>query len=1013
MLKKVIVAQNTFDPNTWEEFEVGDVCEFLVEQFDRFPDSARIYHNQVSQSNDVTPSDIGGIERLQKLEGTFYVIVYPGVAAIPYIIYAVIAIASYFYAKSQVPSTSAMQRNVQQESPNNELSERTNRARPRARIPDIYGTVRSTPDLLTLPYSVYENHIETEYAYMCVGRGAFEISAGEVKDETTPISEIDGSGVEIYAPNTSPNSGDSPQLTVGNSVSEPLLAADRSNAVNGQILKAGNLTFAGDGDINLYVQSGDGVCELITGSTRNLTEYFNAGDQVTLVGSAFDFTGDYPNWQQSTGYLIGDIISDGVNGWICFANHTSGGGTFEDDRPLYWADYALTGTVDGTYVVVDVNTTVLSLDDPTSATVNWTKIENSPSGETGFHSPSLERVDSPQWVGPFLVRAENLSKVYTNFIAINGLFVDTGTAQTKIDVTVEIELTPTNASGVATGAVQTFQGVIAGSSVLRSSRAVTLKTTFGTGTTGYEGYYKIRARRVTPVITTPGSVVDEIKWRDLYSMGAVSENDFGNVTTIHSVSRATGGALVAKSRKLNMLVTRKLPQRVSGSTFTTELYATDRADDILSAICLDPYLGNRSTDEVDFDNIYNTVAEIETYFGIEKAVQFGYTFDADNISFEEMVSSVASAIFCTAYRFGSVIKLNFEKETDDSVLLFNHRNKLPGSEKRTVRFGRQSDFDSVRVEYVNPEDDSVATVYLPDDTGKNPKRIETVGVRNRIQAYWIAQRYWGRIQYQNVATEFEATQEADLLALNDRILVADNTRSGTQDGEVVSQNGLELTLSQPVTFADGVNYTIFLQHTDGTTEALSITAGSDSYKVILGSAPRAALSLDPANYARATYQIVGDNDSREQAFLVTEKESMDTLNSRLTAINYDARYYEADEYYKNGTINEEAEVNLAGDVSFSPAADATLLFPSSFPLSVTINKTNPSAVVRYSKTSMPAAITDGTEYTTPVAMNDGETLYARAFTSLGVGTGQSATYSITRYNLDFQYEENSQYLGAL
>jgi len=88
--------------------------------------------------------------------------------------------------------------------------------------------------------------------------------------------------------------------------------------------------------------------------------------------------------------------------------------------------------------------------------------------------------------------------------------------------------------------------------------------------------------------------MDEIKWRDLYAMGEVTQNDFGDITTVHSVSQATGGALVAKSRKLNMLATRKLPRRISGSDFTTELYATDRADEIMSAMCLDPRIGNRS-----------------------------------------------------------------------------------------------------------------------------------------------------------------------------------------------------------------------------------------------------------------------------------------------------------------------------------------------------------------------------------------------------------------------------------
>jgi len=90
-------------------------------------------------------------------------------------------------------------------SPNNELTDRQNRQRPGERIPDIYGTLWATPDLIQLPYKTFPaNNTEVEHTVMCLGRGSFSIL--DVRDGITPVSQIDGTIVEVYAPNTSPNS---------------------------------------------------------------------------------------------------------------------------------------------------------------------------------------------------------------------------------------------------------------------------------------------------------------------------------------------------------------------------------------------------------------------------------------------------------------------------------------------------------------------------------------------------------------------------------------------------------------------------------------------------------------------------------------------------------------------------------------------------------------------------------------------------------------------------------------
>jgi hypothetical protein len=57
------------------------------------------------------------------------------------------------------------------------------------------------------------------------------------------------------------------------------------------------------------------------------------------------------------------------------------------------------------------------------------------------------------------------------------------------------------------------------------------------------------------------------------------------------------------------------------------------------------------------------------------------TIDDTNLSFEELVTNLCDAVFCTAYRQNNKLKLYFERPTDNSVMLFNFRNIIPDSYK--------------------------------------------------------------------------------------------------------------------------------------------------------------------------------------------------------------------------------------------------------------------------------------------------------------------------------------------
>jgi hypothetical protein len=906
MLKTVIVAENPLDPRSWESYEIEDVVLFLRSRFPIWPSSARIYHGSVAESCDVTPVDEATADLIPTLDGTIYVVVYPaGVAILITIVAVAAAIAAAYFFKPKIPSVTEASADASR-SVNNSISERKNTARPKERIPDILGVIRATPDLIAVPYRIFKFNDEYEYSYMCLGRGSYEVS--DLREDKTLLgSDV---SVRVFGPGTSPNGG-SPQLSIGDPVSEGVATVVRHSSVNDQILRPPNLQFPTIAQFDLYHGARAATWVRLTVTNlpgESLRDYFWVGGNIEL------------HTRQISAHVqpYYDLGYYNLNGTYVVSEVTDTTLTFQvDSSDVRWNTYfhdAMTG-VPPTYTNECTNPPVLGAGNHFG------------NGTDSIVEPDLK------WVGPFRLDAADATQVLSNYVAERGLFQDSGTTRTAVSVTIRLEITPVDVNGTAIGVAQSHETTLSGS----SSRVITKRGVTQKIDLNPTGRYSVRAARTTnTALNYDGSVVDEVTWRDLYGLSPVAVADFGDVTTVQLVTRSNPFS-ASTTRKFNLLAARKIPTW-DGAAFTG-LTATSRADEILPFVCLDAAIGGRALSEIDVVGIRAIIAAVEAYFGHERAVEFNYSFDDSNISFEETVETIASAAFCTAYRRGSQIKLSFERSANDSVLLFNHRNKIPGTESRTVRFGVLDDNDGVEYTYVdaNGDDDSAKlTLYLPaDQSAVKAKKVESAGVTNRLQAYFHAWRIWNKIRYQNTIVEFTATQEANLLLLNDRILVADNTRPNTQDGEILAQNVLELTLSREVTFAVGSTYHIFLQHTDGSVESIPCTAGSLSRKIVLSRAPAVELSLDPEAYARTIFLMVKDGDSRrETPFLVTERDLKDGgYTATVKAVNYDSRYYNQDQAFilhivdENGILDplyEDAYNALVGSYGTDEAAGSVL-----------------------------------------------------------------------------------------
>lgn len=864
-------------------FKANSVAEWLFLQYGESPSiTLQIYKGEPSADTEVS-SDV--MELAHGKEDYYTVLQNPGLPppVVAFLIQVAIAVAisvvmSILFPPPDMPGNV----NRTQSSPNNSLANRENQVRLNQRVEDIYGTVKAIPSLMMPTYNKYINHKQMEYGYYCVGRGYYNIT--NLKDGDTPIRYVPSSRASIYAPFTSPTLGGASSVINGG-VSDKLYVTSRSTEVDGLTLKAQNqLQITSPASYKFSQGTVGGTIEQARNASGiviappNFNSIAEAGDKLVITNSTVLVSeAVYPTGfgDDSGGELISPAVYTNVNGEY-LVDVVEDGKVTLTTSPWTTAELGLgTGTATITLKKYSIST---GLFQSVSNYTEWAIL------------PDLDR-----------------TQVWCNILATGGIYADNGEGKQAVSVafSLEVQRLDTNLT-TPLGSIETVSGSLSGATT--DERAITIEYT-----TAWTGPARVRMKRTSDFpFTYKGTWIDEIKWRDVYSVTPVTKENFGNKTTIHTVTQATQRATNIQNRQLNCIASRKLPT-YNGSTFSgafdsTGLHisgtisATSKIINILAAVVEDPKIGG-SLSQLDLEQCWGVQQELDAWS--LHSGQFNYTFDNDSASFEETVTLIANAGFCLAYRQNGKIRLAFDKLQPNSTALFTHRNKKPNAETITRTFATDSEYEGVEFVYRDPLKDTMETILLPLGTPVSKyKKFEIPGIRSFTQAWYRANREYKRLLGQRLSIETDCTTDARLLLPNTRIDVVDNTRFKAYDGEVVKQEGLVLTLSRDVVFGIGV-HSILLMKRDGSLQSIICTQGSKSNQVILQSAPAEAIvTVGGYDGIRTIFSFASDDARASQAWLVQEVGLSDNQYIKVKAINYSPDYY----YYDTQTIPDRESV---------------------------------------------------------------------------------------------------------
>lgn len=520
----IILAENPLQRDTWERFDTfSSVPEFLLSvvkpRYPSFPPTAKIYHEFITKDHDITPlvpltKEAEGA--LEKVRGHVYVVIWPAAQALAVqaaVYVGMFLVTSIIKKVLDTPDEKVTNRKIPSGSPNNQPGQRKNTARVLQRIPDIYGRVKCTPDLIQYPYISYENNLQSETIAAVIGRGEYSVEEEEIFEGSTPVAQIPGLSLAVYAPFTVPVE-DTPQLQVGPAIDDPLLTVVPVREVTGeQLLAPNNTVIWGDDDeavvhpdddlfppfapVFEYVSTGIGkiTFDISNDERANLDEAQYLTDRLN-VGDKFGL-----RWQGNDGGTLTDRGAVSVDR-IALEMGSGGDANIPDLELMpetpdddYYEVTAVNVTDD---VEVEYTITV-----PSSKDAEWDRIVLfNPSGGTGDFPVDAGQIANRMCViyvlnyrlGPFFCNDPNMEEIHVNFIADKGLWIDDGKRQRAYGVAniatnpaavggveIIIEVTPADENGAAIGTKELFgeaEGVVLhGSSTNRDFIGKTIKIT--------------------------------------------------------------------------------------------------------------------------------------------------------------------------------------------------------------------------------------------------------------------------------------------------------------------------------------------------------------------------------------------------------------------------------------------------------------------------------------------------------------------------------------------------------
>lgn len=432
-------------------------------------------------------------------------------------------------------------------------------------------------------------------------------------------------------------------------------------------------------------------------------------------------------------------------------------------------------------------------------------------GGQEIFAPNEEEYEAPGYVGPFpaVPSGSQATKLQVDLIYPKGVYAmaDDGSL-TGISVTTEIEYREIDDAGAPIGGWNNFTSPFPHvfTAATTTPQRITLEKTVAAGR------YEVRMRRNIPKLISH-KAGNSVVWEGLRSHVTDTVNDFGNVTLLAVIVRATNNLNDRTQLKFNVVVTRRLPVYDHG-----EFGDPEPSRSIVWAF-VDVFRATYGARLADVFFDWDTLLELDELY-TERNEFFDWIF-RDPITVWEAARTIATVGRATPLLVGSMITMKRDAPAEIPVTMFVPDNIKSGSFNHQVKLWDIDEYDSLRIEYTEPatgyKQENIL-VTLPGGTTDHPKDLRIPGIANRTHAhraglYLLASEFHLRDNF-----SFDTGMEGYIPTFGDLIAVSHDVPRWGQSGYILHAVLLEtggseyqLWLSQPLDWSETGEHVMMLR----------------------------------------------------------------------------------------------------------------------------------------------------------------------------------------------------------
>jgi len=377
------------------------------------------------------------------------------------------------------------------------------------------------------------------------------------------------------------------------------------------------------------------------------------------------------------------------------------------------------------------------------------------------------------------------------------------------------------------------------------------------------GRYQVRLTR-TDAKQTGSRYGHELDWVGLraYLPGT---QVYGNVTLVAMRMRATNNLSSQASRKINMIVQRKLKTWNPISGWSTGTVPTRSIAWALADICRAQYGAALADSRIDLAGLHALDA-----IWASRGDSFNAIYDSQSTIMEGLTLT-ARAGRAIPFMQGGVAHVVRDQAAVLPTAKFTQRNIIKNSFKIDYLMASEETVDSIDVTYFDEDvwTERPVRATLPGGTSDKPASVKLFGVTNRQQAWREGMYAAACNRYRRRLPTFSTEMEGFIPTICDLIAVQHDMPKWGQSGEIVAWDAATKTaiLSEPLDWSAGGPHVLAFRGRDGKPQGPYVaTAGADAYHVTLTDWALSGKYWSDKVSDKATPDISGDRERSHYAF---------------------------------------------------------------------------------------------------------------------------------------------------